>query len=247
MHRINRHLRRHIKKGLLIGLTVCVLLSFVPSRAEDEQPDIPVEIQAMINLAAEQWDIHANKTLKRSNEYTAWYYGNTKTAIGWCAAFTSWCAVHAGVTTLKEKQIMAFLTGDKTDLPYEPIDAIPDVFMMCEVNVIRCRNAYINTGRLVSIPKPGYQIFYGRIGGAPTLHTGLVESVRLIKEGVYEITTLEGNVGNRVKRFCMRYTPEPKQKHHNMKAVPGGERVVENAQYKLHQEDWYISGFGQTW
>ena len=207
---------------------------------------IPPQIQAMIDLATEEFTRRGGKTLKRSNDYTVWYYGD-KTAIGWCAAFTSWCAVHAGVETLKENQIAAFVTGDDKDLKYEPLQAIPDVFMMREVNVIRCRNSYILTERLVDIPKPGYQIFYGRIGGAPTLHTGLVETVRVIAPGIYDITTIEGNVANRVKRYCIRYTVEPKRKHHNMSAVPAGDRVVQDAQYKLHQPDWYITGFGRTW
>jgi hypothetical protein len=235
-----------VKKGIALGLAALLTISALPAAGEDVQAGIPPEIRAMIELAAEQFDAHGGKTLKRSNEYTVWYYGD-KTAIGWCAAFTSWCAFHAGVETLKEKQVDAFFSEDPIDMAYEPISDIPDVFMPREANVARCRNMFIHTGRLTDIPMPGYQIFYGRIGGAPTLHTGLVESVRVIKEGVYELTTLEGNVGNRVKRFCVRYTVEPKRKHHNLTAVPGKERVVENAQYKLHQEDWYITGFGQSW
>lgn len=236
-----------MKRLTALLLAFALLLSVPMAMAEQAQEESPPpEIQRMIEIAREQFEKHGGKTLKKTNEYTVWYYGD-KTAIGWCGAFTSWCAAQAGVTMLKEAQIIALVDGDDSKLTYEKIEAIPDVFMMQEVNIIRCRNAYIKADRLVDIPKPGYQIFYGRVGGAPTLHTGFVESVRLIEDGVYEITTLEGNVGSRVKRFCTRYTLEPKRKHRNFSVVPSKERVVENAQYKLHNADWYITGFGKTW
>lgn len=231
--------------AFFVALTLLLLTACAFAR-EAETP--PPEIERMLEIAREQLEKHGGKVLKKTNEYTVWYYGD-KTAIGWCGAYTSWCANQAGVTQLKEAQILSYLEDNvnAADMKYPPITEIPDVFAMNEVNVIRLRNSYKQLDRLVDIPKPGYQIFYGRIGGAPTLHTGYVETVREISEGVYEITTLEGNVGSRIKRYCTRYTVNPKRKHHNYSVVPAKERVVEDAQYKLQSNDWYITGFGKTW
>jgi len=236
-------------KRLLAAMFILMLLFGCTSAfGEDEMP--PPEIQRMIEIAQEELESHGGKPLKDSNEYTLWYYGD-KTQIEWCGAFTSWIAAQGGVEMLKWVQLESFMNGNPeeevAEMSYPPIDHLPDVFFMKEAHVGRLRNSYILVDRLVDIPKPGYQIFYGRVGGAPTLHTGIVESVREISEGVFELTTLEGNVGARIKRFCTRYTLTPKRKHRNYSTVPSKERIVEDAQYKLQNEDWYITGFGKTW
>lgn len=211
----------------------------------------PESITRFIQIAAEQFDKHGGKKLKKNNEYTTWYY-NDQRKIGWCSVFVLWCAHEAEIPLLKIKQIESYLEGNTkpeklSELDLEPIDAIPDTYVMIEGAVPNARNGYVLTQRLVDIPKPGYQVFYGRIGGAPTLHTGIIETVKDISDGVYEITTLEGNVDSKIKRYCLRYSLNPKKKHHNISTVPADERSVENAQYKPHSSQWYITGFGATW
>ncbi len=235
-----------MKKLLALVLCCAFMCAYLPALGEEETP--PPEIQQMITLAQEQLEKHGGKRLEKSNEYTKWYYGD-KTKIEWCGAFTTWLANQAGVPMIKEAQIESYVAGNvnTADMKYEPIESIPDMFLMYEVNIMRVRNGYSLAERLVTIPKPGYQIIYGKIGGGASYHTGIVETVREISDGVWELTTIEGNVGSKIKRYCTRYTLEPKRKHHNFTAVPSKERVVENAEYKLQNENWYISGFGRTW
>ena len=121
------------------------------------------------------------------------------------------------------------------------------MFFANEAHVKRTINTYTNIGRLTDEPRPGYLVIYGRGGGAQSLHVGLVETVRELSPGVYELTTIEGNVSETVKRYCTRYTRYPKVKGQNDKEVPVGERVRDDAQYKLEQSNWCIFAFGQTW
>ncbi len=204
-----------------------------PAKAtETGEPTMPQQIADMVRIAQEE-AIAANKeTMPRNNKYTVWYFGDQR-KVGWCSNFVSWCANEAGISLLKDDDAVPM-----------PDDA---VFVTNEAKVPNTFVAYNLAERITDIPRPGYEVIYGVIGSTPYTHVGIVETVKDLGDGVYELTTIEGNVSNTVKRYCYRYHLNPKVAHRNFKAVPAEEQTRDDAQYKLHKENWYITGFGQTW
>ena len=201
----------------------------VPASAAQEPPP---EIAEMIRVAANEVDTTQRKKLGRSNKYTRWYYEDKRT-LGWCAVFLDWCANQAGVT------------------PLRLVDAVPmadeAVFYIHEATVPKLQTAYRSTERFTDVPRPGYMVIYGVVGGTSSVHVAMVETVTDLGDGVYDITTLEGNVSNTVKRYCIRYIQNPKKQYQNMRTLPKDEQTRDDAQYKLQSEKWFITGFGVTW
>lgn len=194
--------------------------------------EVPEAIANMIRIAQEEIAVTNKEKIPKSNKYSQWYF-NDKRKIGWCSNFVSWCADQAGIDLLK-------------DVDSQPV-ADEVIFVTNEAKVVLTQSAYRKAERFTDIPRQGYEIIYGVVGGTSSTHVGLVESVIDFGDGVYEITTLEGNVSDTVKRYCMRYILNPKQKHKNMRTVPKNEQTRTDAQYKLQKSDWFITGFGQTW
>ncbi len=241
----------HILRTVAIGLLIMGLLYFAlpgsglaakeatpkptPSPTCTPPPvgeEVPEGIAAMIRVAQQECFAADQKPLPKSNKYSQWYF-NDKRQIGWCSNFVSWCADQAGVTLLK---------GDDS----APV-ADDAVFVTNEAKVVLTFEAYQKAERITDVPKPGYEVIYGVIGGTSYTHVGMVESVIDLGDGVYELTTVEGNVSSSVKRYCYRYVQNPKTKYKNFRAVPKAERTRDDAQYKLHKENWFVTGFGQTW
>jgi len=81
----------------------------------------------------------------------------------------------------------------------------------------------------------------------PYTHVAIVESVRDLGGGLYELTTIEGNLNSTVRRINYRYNANPKRKYYNMSVVPENEITQENCQYTLQKDDWYVTGFCATW
>ncbi len=200
--------------------------------------EVPEQIAKMIRAAQIEIATVNKAKLSRSNKYTKWHYNDNR-AVGWCGNFFSWCANEGGLEAVKFKKTEGYLfTDEVTDdmIVYAKEAAVP-----------KAQGAYRNMNRFTDVPRPGYEIIYGVIGGTSSTHIGMVESVTEIGEGVYELTTLEGNVSNTVKRYCYRYIVNPKVKYQNFRAVPEAEQTRDDAQYELHKENWFITGFGQTW
>jgi len=220
---------------------LCVLLPLCVLAGGHPQPtmpplevgeEVPQQIVEMIRIAQAEVVAADKKALPRNNKYSIWYF-NDQRKIGWCSCFVSWCANQAGLPLVKKKEAEPM-----------PDDA---VFLSNEAAVPNTYRVYEAAGRFTDIPRPGYHIIYGVIGGTPYTHVGLVESVKDLGDGVYELTTLEGNVANTCKRFSFRYVLNPRRTHRNFVTVPAQEQTRTDAQYKLHKDNWYITGFGQTW
>ena len=96
-------------------------------------------------------------------------------------------------------------------------------------------------------PKPGYLVIYGVRQSTPYTHVAIVESVKELGGGLYELTTIEGNLNSTVRRLNYRYDANPKQPYRNMSVVPTDEITQENCQYTLQKDDWYVTGFCATW
>jgi len=200
--------------------------------------DMPLEARNFVLFARAQFEKHPFEKLPKANEYTKWYYQD-KREIGWCSVFQIYCAQHSGVQLVKHKQ-------DVTVEPGEVISAmegrVGNVYYVFEEH-----GRWQQADKMEAIPKPGCIVIYGKRGSTPYTHVGIVESVKELGEGMYELTTIEGNVNSTIKRMNYRYDATPKKKYYNMSEIPEDEITRENCQYTVHKKDWYITGFGNTW
>ena len=200
--------------------------------------DMPLAARNFVLTARAEFEKHPFEKLPKANEYTTWFYED-KREIGWCSVFQIYCAYHSGVQLIKHKQ-------DVTVAPEEIISAmegrVGNVYYVFDAH-----GRWQQADTMEAIPKPGYIIIYGKRGSTPYTHVGIVESVKELGDGMYELTTIEGNVNSTIKRMNYRYDATPKKKFYNMSVVPEAEITQENCQYTLHNKEWYITGFGNTW
>lgn len=207
----------------------------VPTETADGTP-IPEKIQTLIGVAHAQFVKHDWAKLPKNNEYTRWYYGDER-KIGWCSVFQIWCMHEAGIPLFKRDDIQV------------PEDGI---FALAEGKPGNVKVGYEGLERFVlgeegGIPQPGYLVVYGVRGSTPYTHIAIVETVTPLGDGVYELTTVEGNVNSCVRRYRYRYDATPQTRYRNMSTVPAEAQEDPNCQYKLHSDKWYITGFAVTW
>ena len=185
----------------------------------------------------------ARQRLPKYNQYAKWYYGKKK-EVGWCSVFTIFCANAAGFDPIEEKTIDP--EGDYTDLFFR------------EGQVGNQYDGFNKLGRFVGVPKPGYTVIYVDMSKAYlTTHIGSVVAVEDRGDGLYAVTTVEGNMSNTVKRYTYLYdsncsnhqitTDTRKNLQENMAMLPEGEHTDPLCQYELHTDHWSVFGFGATW
>lgn len=201
-----------------------------------EGTSVPEAIRALIEVAHGEFEKHDWEKLPKNNDYTRWYYGDER-QIGWCSVFQFWCMHQAGIPLFKK---------DAIEVPAD------GVFGLAEGKPGNVKLGYESLERFLpgeegGIPQPGYLVIYGVRGSTPYTHIAIVETVTPLGEGVYELTTVEGNINSSVRRYRYRYDATPKVRYKNMAVVPEAEREDENCQYKLHNEKWYVTGFCVTW
>ena len=200
--------------------------------------DMPLEARNFVLFARAQFEKHPFEKLPKANEYTQWYY-HDKREIGWCSVFQIYCAYHSGLQLLKYKQ-------DVTVAPDAVISAmegrVGNVYYVFEE-----QGRWLQADQMEAIPKPGYLVIYGVRGSTPYTHVAIVESVTPLGDGLYELTTIEGNVNSTIKRMNYRYDATPKKKYYNMSVIPEDEITRENCQYTLQKDNWYVNGFCATW
>lgn len=200
--------------------------------------EMPLAARNFVLTARAEFEKHPFEKLPKANEYTQWYYQD-KREIGWCSVFQIYCAYHSGVQLIKYKQDATVEDGD--------------VISAMEGRVGNVYYAFDQHGRwqqadkMEAIPRPGYIIIYGVRGSTPYTHVGIVETVKELGDGKYEMTTVEGNINSTIKRMNYIYDATPDQKYYNMSEIPEDQITRENCQYTVHKKDWYITGFGNTW
>src|SRR5699024_3212150 len=91
-------------------------------------------------------------------------------------------------------------------IPMDELQDIPEqvgsVYHVKEASVGKLLKGYQQLGRTTQIPQPGYAVVYGVQKSAnKTVHVGLVYDVQDLGDGIYRLTTIEGNVSNRVKMY----------------------------------------------
>ena len=200
--------------------------------------DMPLAARNFVLFARAEFEKHPFEKLPKANEYTKWYYQD-KREIGWCSVFQIYCAYHSGMQLIKHKQDVTVNPGDTISAMEGRVGNVYYVF--------DAHDRWQQADEMEAIPKPGYIVIYGVRGSTAYTHVGIVESVRELGEGMYELTTIEGNVNSTIKRMNYRYDATPKKKYYNMFKIPEDEITQENCQYTLHKDSWYINGFGATW
>ena len=200
--------------------------------------EMPLEAKNFVLFARAQFEKYPFEKLPKANEYTKWYYQD-KREIGWCSVFQIYCAQHSGVQLIKHKQDVSVAPEDVISAMEGRVGNVYYVF--------NAHGRWQQADEVVAIPKPGYLVIYGVRGSTPYTHVAIVESVTELGDGMYELTTIEGNVNSTIKRMNFRYDSTPKKKYYNMFKIPEDEITRENCQYTLQKDTWYINGFGATW
>ena len=242
----------------------CILILFFPvfSHSESlpeptptpEPVQIPAQvseppevIQDMIDIARAEWEKVGGKVLPKSNKYTQWV---NDAEWGWCAGFTSWCAMKAGVPQESLAKILQRPEGE----------ADP-VFSCSAVSPGKLLRAFQHMRRTTMIPRKGFFVLYGDRTNC-TAHVGLVCDVQQLENGKYRLTTVEGNMKSAVRMYIADYEPVDVyfEQHHkprtsNLSAVPEEERDGENTKARTYHirvsdvdgSDWYVTSFLMTW
>lgn len=213
----------------------------VEVRPADEVPPI---IRDAINIAIREWEELGEKKIPqdpKGNKFTKWW----KYACGWCGAFASYCLDQAGV-------------------PLEPTDTYRKVkpheggipYGIREAAVPKLHTGFTNMERITDIPRPGYLIIYGAKGYYEFVHVGIVSDVVDRGEGLYQVFTVEGNVGGTVKRYSFLYDSQAENKYKNLIMLPE-EEWLEKDTYHYDEirrtrsdgkyYNWYVHSFCQTW
>lgn len=230
-----------MKRMLQLALLTLAMLMLIPAAqaasatptpppvmipAEPAQP--PQVIQDALDIAYTEWETLAGKTLPRCNKFTEWR--GKGVSFGWCAGYVTWCMMEAGVPM---HEIEHFLdTSNDTPEGFYPVEGVMHVQ---EAGVGKLLRAYQRMNRTTMVPQPGYILVYG-CSYNKTIHVGLVYDVIDLGGGRYRITTLEGNMSNRVKMYIRDYDMNAavntnNRRSTNLTEVPEGERTRPESSY----------------
>ena len=205
----------------------------------------PELAKAMVYVAQREYFATARARLPKYNQYAKWYYGKKK-EVGWCSVFTIWCANASGNQPIQEEALVP-----------EQLKA-SDVIYFREGQVGNQYDGFFKLNRFVSIPRPGYPVIYAdRSNGYRTTHIGIVVDVVDRGAGIYQVTTVEGNMSNTVKSYCYLYdsnaanntvgVEKGRKLQPNMAELPAAEQTDPLLQYQLHTDHWAVFGFGASW
>ena len=197
--------------------------------------EVPALIENFRQIALREWTELGGKKISkelRDNKYNKWW----GYAVGWCGAFASYCLESAGVPLDSEDSINKLKPLENGDPHGVRAAGVP-----------KLDTGYTNLGRVTKIPRPGYLVIYGSVKDSYGYkHVGVVVDVEDRGDGVYRLTTVEGNMGSTVKSFCYLYDSR-NMTHENLSAVPAQEQTDPNVQYPPHQDTWYVTEFCMTW
>ncbi len=198
--------------------------------------DMPPLVQDAVTLALSEWSENRGKTFSRLgkyNKYSRWQCGTgPKCNIGWCGAFLGYCFDTAHVP----------MDSEHKSVPHESGEA----YAVHAAGVGKIYTGFKNMNRLTDVPRAGYPVIYGEKGGYQYLHVGLVTHVLPLGDEKYIVSTVEGNVSSRIKRYTYLYDKNGGK--NNFLDCPEAYRTDDNIdQYTKHNKDWSITTFCQTW
>ncbi len=188
--------------ALLLMLTLTVpALAATPTPAPivitGEVQTPPAEIQAVLDIAYNEWATLAGQTLSNCNKFTEWRGKGVK--FGWCAGYVTWCMIEAGIPMEEIEPII-----DKAKKSEDTLYHTSGAYHVMEASVGKVLRGYQAMGRATNVPQPGFLVVYG-CSYNKTIHLGLVYDVVALGNGKYRITTLEGNMSSRVKMYIRDY------------------------------------------
>lgn len=206
--------------------------------------DIPTEIaKNMAYVARREFYAVKRARLPKYNQYAKWYYGNKK-EVGWCSVFGIWCANAAGSHPITGAEAAG--TPDDATL-YLRHGQVGDQY-----------DGFSALDRFGGIPRAGYMVIYADMSNAyRTTHIGIVVDALEMGGGIYQVTTVEGNMSNSVKSYCYLYDSNAannlvgseanRKLQWNMSEVDAASRTDPLVQYEQHTDHWSVFGFCETW
>ena len=201
-----------------------------------DRTKVPEAINTVIDFALNEWKAADNKTFSRlgsKNKYSYWQCGKgPKCNIGWCGAFLGYVFDTCGIP-------MDEPTKSETHESGEP-------YSVRAAGVGKINKGFDKMERLSMVPKPGYLVIYGEQKGYGYKHIGLVTDVDDLGGGRYLLKTVEGNMSNRIKRYC--YVFDSNEALKNTQPCPEEYRRDDGEinDYE-HIKTWNITTFCQTW
>lgn len=205
--------------------------------------DIPEDIQNMLDIAYQQLIETDGKNLKEKNKFTKW---RNNYSYGWCGGFITWCMLEAGIPMEEKNKIE---DGE-----------VDGLFHVKEAGVGKLYEGFAKLNRITRVPQKGFIAVYGNEGSGgstPYYHVGLVYDVEKLSDGIYRITTIEGNVkGHTVRMYVRDYdmnkASDKKQKPKDMTLVPEEERDREETNifsygYAYTKKKMYLTIFLMPW
>ena len=189
--------------------------------------DIPETIRQVLDLAYEQLVETDGAELKKRNKFTEW---RNKYEYGWCGGFITWLMLQEEVPQD---------VGSKV-----PKGEVEGLYHVKEAGVGKLYSGYEKINRITRIPQKGFLAVFGTSkavkgsGVTPYYHVGLVYDVEKQEDGVYRITTIEGNVtspgddtrkkaSHTVRMYTRDYHLNAEKKADNLTLVPEAERTRE--------------------
>jgi len=238
-----------LKRSLALVMALCLLASPAlaakakptptpaPVQVEETIQQPPAQIRKALDIAYGEWERLAGKTLKKVNKYTEWR--GKGIGFGWCGGFITWCMMEAGIPMDVLEKVK------KIEGPVEGI------YHVKEASVGKLLRGYQEINRSTRMPQPGYLLVYGvRKSANKTVHVGLVYDVEPLGNGKYRLTTIEGNMSNRVKMYVHDYDMYAEDWTRNLSAIPKEERTQEENSYfnyKMQVDTWYVNCFLMPW
>ena len=206
-------------------------------RTQDyDRTAVPEAINTVIDFALNEWRVADNKTFSRAgskNKYSYWQCGKgPKCDIGWCGAFLGYVFDTCGIPMDEPTKSVPHESGE----PYSVRAA----------GVGKINKGFDKMERLSMTPRPGYLVVYGEQKAYGYKHIGLVTDVDDLGGGRYLLKTVEGNMSNRIKRYC--YVFDSNEAVKNTQPCPEEYRLADGEinDYE-HIKKWNITTFCQTW
>lgn len=222
--------------------------------SEEVIEEIPETIRDLLDLAYRQVIETNGAELKKKNQYTKW---RNNYEYGWCGGFITWCMLQLDIP---QKE------ASKT-----PKEEVPGIVHVKEAGVGKLVTGYTKMNRTTLIPQKGFIAVFGNrdkkfAGVTPLYHVGLVWDVQKLADGLYRITTIEGNVslnftdetGTRhkathsIRMYTRDYHLNAEKKQDNLTLVPEEERDQEESvwfsyDYTYGNKSLYIHLFLMPW
>ena len=257
-----------LKRTSLLLIVAAILLA-VPSASAKTTPtppppevpgeilqEIPAAIQATLDLAYSELMEVNGQELKKKNKYTKW---RNDYEWGWCGGFVTWCLLQNDIPM-----------SSRSDTPKHEVSGLVHVK---EAGVGKIYEGYQRMNRVTSLPQKGFVVVFGnssskyvKAGVTEFYHVGLVYDVELLENGLYRITTIEGNVSldftdadgvrhkspHTVRMYTRDYNPNTAKKKDDLTLVPEEERTQEESvtfsyNYTYNNPSMFISYFLMPW